>query len=56
MENVEKFLHGCRSLGLAPKFLFTPPDLIQGANHALVLTCLTALAEVCSNHEVALAY
>lgn len=46
MENVDKFLHGCRALGLAPKFLFAPPDLIQGANYSLVLTCLTALAEV----------
>lgn len=46
MENVDKFLHGCRQLGLAPKFLFTPTDLTQMANTAAVLTCLTALAEV----------
>lgn len=46
MENVDKFLGGCRQLGLAPKFLFAPTDLTQGANPQAVLTCLTALAEV----------
>jgi hypothetical protein len=46
MENVDKFLQGCRQLGLAVKFLFAPTDLTQSANLQAVLTCLTALAEV----------
>lgn len=49
LENITRFIHACRDLGVEEARLFLPSDLVEGKNLRNVFLCILALADLVPN-------